>query len=250
MTSSNFYTYAYLRKRDNTPYYVGKGNGRRAFVKHEGISVPKDRSKIIFLKQNLTEEEAFKHEIYMISIFGRKDLGTGILLNRTNGGDGVSGHVKTKKQIEANKKTGKSNHEKGLGVHAFSKEERSGVSKKSGKIAYEKGLGVHALTKEEKSKNGKKARDLGVGVHGLTKEERIENAKKGGKVGGKVNYEKSLGLFSRSKEKINEDCKKGGRVASSQKWQCTITGYVSNAGGLTHYQRARDIDTLNRIRIQ
>ena len=35
----------------------------------------KDKSRIIFLKQNLTEEEAFKHEIYMIAVFGRKDLG-------------------------------------------------------------------------------------------------------------------------------------------------------------------------------
>jgi hypothetical protein len=43
------------------------------------------------LKRNLTEEEAFKHEIYMIAIFGRKDNGTGILINLTNGGDGVPG---------------------------------------------------------------------------------------------------------------------------------------------------------------
>jgi hypothetical protein len=27
----------------------------------------------------LREEEAFKHEIYMIAMFGRKDVGTGIL---------------------------------------------------------------------------------------------------------------------------------------------------------------------------
>jgi hypothetical protein len=52
---------------------------------------PKDKSRIIFLKQNLTEEEAFRHEIYMIAVFGRKDLGTGILHNRTDGGDGSSG---------------------------------------------------------------------------------------------------------------------------------------------------------------
>lgn len=88
-----FYTYAYLRE-DMTPYYIGKGVRNRAFIKHQkGIQLPKDKTRIIFLKQNLTEEEAFKHEIYMIAVFGRKDLGTGILYNRTNGGDGVSGRI-------------------------------------------------------------------------------------------------------------------------------------------------------------
>ena len=88
-----FYTYAYSRE-DRTPYYVGKGEGRRVYKKNIGeIKPPKDQSRIIFLKQNLTEEEAFKHEIYMIAVFGRKDLGTGILRNKTDGGDGCSGLI-------------------------------------------------------------------------------------------------------------------------------------------------------------
>ena len=85
-----YYTYAYLRE-DRTPYYIGKGKERRIYLKGKGeVKPPKDKSRIIFLKQNLTEEDAFKHEIYMISIFGRKDLGTGILHNRTDGGEGTS----------------------------------------------------------------------------------------------------------------------------------------------------------------
>lgn len=85
---NRFYTYAYLRE-DRTPYYIGKGCGKRIYTKKKNeIHPPKDKSRIIFLKQNLTEEEAFKHEIYMIAVFGRKDLGTGILHNRTNGGSG------------------------------------------------------------------------------------------------------------------------------------------------------------------
>jgi len=90
---NEYYTYAYLRK-DRTPYYIGKGKEYRAYFKCKGeIQPPKDKSRIIFLKQNLTEEESFRHEIYMIAVLGRKDLGTGILRNRTNGGEGASGIV-------------------------------------------------------------------------------------------------------------------------------------------------------------
>lgn len=104
---NDFYTYAYLRE-DRTPYYIGKGTGKRIYDnKGRPCGKPKDKSRIIFLKQNLTEKDAFKHEIYMIDVFGRKDLGTGILHNRTDGGEGVSGLVvseETKRKIsEANK---------------------------------------------------------------------------------------------------------------------------------------------------
>ena len=92
---NRFYTYAYLRE-DKTPYYIGKGTRYRAFVKAKKyFQPPKDKSRIIYLKQNLTEEEAFKHEIYMIAVLGRKDLGTGILHNRTDGGEGTSGSVRS-----------------------------------------------------------------------------------------------------------------------------------------------------------
>ena len=89
---NRFYTYAYLRE-DKTPYYIGKGTGDRIYSTNRRNNPPKDKSRIIFLKQNLTEEEAFRHEIYMIAVFGRKDLGTGILHNLTDGGDGASGYV-------------------------------------------------------------------------------------------------------------------------------------------------------------
>jgi hypothetical protein len=95
---NRFYTYAYLRE-DRTPYYIGKGSRKRAYTRSKGdIKPPKDKSRIILLKQNLTEEKAFKHEIYMISVFGRKDLGTGILYNRTDGGDGSSNMSEETKQ--------------------------------------------------------------------------------------------------------------------------------------------------------
>ena len=95
-----YYTYAYLRE-DGTPYYIGKGKGDRINdTTGRPTKPPKDKSKRIYLKCNLTEEEAFKHEIYMISLFGRKDIGTGMLRNKSNGGEGNSGLVVSEKNKE------------------------------------------------------------------------------------------------------------------------------------------------------
>lgn len=95
MIEESFYTYAFLRV-DGTPYYIGKGKGGRAWVKRANCArkPPQDDSQVLILKKGLTEEEAFRHEIYMISVFGRKDLGTGILRNMTTGGEGTSGVVR------------------------------------------------------------------------------------------------------------------------------------------------------------
>jgi len=103
---NDFYTYAYLRE-DRTPYYIGKGKDDRAYRKGKGqIRPPKDKSRIIILKQNLSEEEAFQHEKYMIKVFGRKDIRTGILYNRTDGGEGTSGAIRseeTRKKLSLSK---------------------------------------------------------------------------------------------------------------------------------------------------
>ena len=74
--SGIYYVYAYINKKTNLPYYIGKGKDNRAYKKHSRISVPKDKSKIVFLEKNLTNIGALALERRMIRWYGRKDLGT------------------------------------------------------------------------------------------------------------------------------------------------------------------------------
>lgn len=95
-----YYVYFYLRSKDSetaragTPYYIGKGCKNRAWNKHCNVPVPKDKSKIILVKEELTELQAFILERYYIKWFGRKGIDeNGVLRNITEGGEGIDSNT-------------------------------------------------------------------------------------------------------------------------------------------------------------
>ena len=134
----SYYVYAYLRQSDDSPYYIGKGKGSRAWSKNHGrISVPNDKSKIIILHENLSEEDAHLIEQELIEKFGRKDLGTGILLNLTNGGEGASGRILNETTIDKFRSITKERIKDGFGFsmgHGSAAGQIGGKSKSSAKI--------------------------------------------------------------------------------------------------------------------
>jgi len=144
---------------------------------------------------------------------------------------------------------GKKHRENGTGFFSLSTEQKIENGKKRGNERKIEKNGVCGRSPEKMSEDGKKggqkAKELGVGVHSFTLEQKKEAGRKGGKRSVIKNKESKIGIFSLTQEQLSENAKK----ANSQKWMCLETGYITNAGALSKYQKARNIDTSKRVRV-
>ena len=154
--SLDYYVYAYLRE-DGTPYYIGKGKGKRAYTtQHRTIKPPQNKSKIIFLEKNLTEIGAFALERRYIRWYGKIYDG-GILRNMADGGEGnTSKRTQSHKDKISKALIGKSKN-KGI---PKSKEHRRNLSKAmKGKVSPRKNVKLTEETKRKMSESRKKYLD-------------------------------------------------------------------------------------------
>ena len=91
--------------------YVGKGHNKRAWnTRDRSVEFKDEFAKggctVEIVDEFIHESQAHMHEMELIETYGRIDLGTGCLVNRTGGGDGMSGHVpsaETRAKISAAK---------------------------------------------------------------------------------------------------------------------------------------------------
>ena len=72
-------------------------------------------------------------------------------------------------------------------------------------------------------------------------------ASKGGKKAAVTNQVNGTSIFAPGMASAGG--KKGSATTNAQKWQCLETGFITNPGGLSRYQKKRGIDTSLRVRI-
>lgn len=169
-----YLVYAYAREKDDdhgkigSYYYIGKGTKRRPYTcSNRKIKCPKNRDKNVhILCKNLQEETAYSLEKFLIAHYGRVDTSPewGILLNKTDGGEGARGTLVSEETREKKREKMKGENHPMFGKH-LSEETKKKISQaNSGKNhwMYGKKHSEETIEKLRMSKLGDKNPMFGV----------------------------------------------------------------------------------------
>lgn len=112
-----FYIYRHIRKDKNEPFYIGLGKVynpkakthekyySRAFQKTKrnrfwNFIVEKTDYKVEIIFEASDRKTIIEKEIEFISLYGRRDLGKGTLVNMSDGGDGLNNNIQSEETLE------------------------------------------------------------------------------------------------------------------------------------------------------
>jgi hypothetical protein len=234
----NFVVYAYCRE-NGTFYYIGKGRPRRPYGKRrEGIKPPKDRDRILILHSGLTEQTAFDYEEKLILFYGRKDLGTGLLRNMTNGGEGVSGWIPDeewrKKKSESMRGEGNPAYKDGSRLRRTSKPRESMAGENNPMY------GKPRPDLASRNKEGCPSKGTKWYNNGQIDKRFVPGTESEGFVQGRL-----LMVELNSRGSSLEALKK----SRNQVWESTMDGFRGNAANVSRHNKANGWDPKARVRV-
>jgi hypothetical protein len=267
MTSQSPRIYTYKITFEEVPYYY-YGVKKEKYFNQEYWGSPSTHKwcwELYTPKKQILELFDYTDGGYIEAQEVEKRLIKPVLNDKWCLNESCGGKVSSKVSGENGKKIAQKNKKNKTAIFGMTKEELSIAGKKGGNKIYNKKLGMFGISQEVRSeiskKVGNKCKEFGLGICGLSFDELSAAGKKGYKnglakldinkkkeIGRKAGIrckENKIGIFALTKEQRSEISKR----TASQKWICLETGYVSNAGGLSTYQKARGIDTSKRKRI-
>jgi hypothetical protein len=235
---NDFVVYAYCRE-NGTFYYIGKGRPRRPYGKRkEGIKPPKDKNRILILHSGLSEKTALDYEEKLILFYGRKDIGTGLLRNMTNGGEGVSGWIPDekwrRKKSESMKGEGNPMYKDGSSLRQVSEPRESMVGENN--PMYGKSRPDLSL----RNKEGCPCKGTKWFNNGKVDKRFVPGTEPEGFTQGRL-FMSELNARGSSLEALKR--------SRSQVWESTVDGFRGNAANVSRHNIANGWDPNARVKV-